>query len=536
MSDHENQATAEIRDVANMIDALNITDQKGESQRRKSLQEALSSFNKAAATLLERGANILRLLPADYVSNKNDVESIYLAQITTLELGRVGRLLNDSATQAIVRTVISLGDKTIFGIEDLLQHFKKPVEVIAQRLMREAHKEDILWKVAEECYHEATRPSGELNPDEYLVNSKWQEKENKKEYWIKFWISSVCNCPGGPTLFQPPENFALNHFVKRPPEHMPRYLFRVWDDNSKGGNTEDVIASVLSQHDEANRHTIDVFSRDHQEASEMLHHHLDKGLSNTQQTNNLVSWSSSLIFVIQYANWRFCNPWFDQPGEIHICAVDTSKFPRGQFARDKWLLNWFSNAKLSDEETNFRNLRLNRTEYDNGEYLSQGKLHIKGRSCTLSVQGLTNAGLWDLYPAFNVDDAEPTDPVRKEWTKYVKHLRQAWLVTRKTTKAEVQCALNIAEKCFPRFNQDDMALLLLSFCDRKLKRENPSFQNPFSGLLPSEPFDDVDYEEPAEVDRYSTLRKRMSQLSEASGKLGEELFEQLYEIEEIEKD
>ncbi|KAF4945239.1 hypothetical protein FGADI_12099 [Fusarium gaditjirri] len=533
MSDDKNTPMAEVEKIASKFDTLNITEQRGESQYRKPLEGALLAFDEAAAELLDCGTNIVKLLPFQDGVKKKDFESLYLIQTSAFELGKVGRLLSNAGIRAIVSLVTLLGDKTFFRVEDLLEYFKIPIEKIAQRIMREASSQDILWKVAEECYHQAASTTGELSPVDYLATSKWVDKEAKKEDWIKFWTRSVCKCPGGPTLFQPPDNSAINHSVKRPPKHMPRYLFRVWDDNSKGYNSEDVIASVLSQNAEASHNKIDIFSMDHQEASEMLHHHLDKGLSNTLQTNNIVSWSSSLIFVIQYANWRFCQRWLGQPGEIYVCTVDTSKFSRGQFARDKWLLNWFSNARLSDEESNFHNFRIKTTEYDNGEYLSQGKLHIEGRSCTMSLRDLKNAGLWYLYPEFNINDAKPADPVKNEWTNYVKYLRQEWLVTQKTTKAKVQCALNIAEKCFPGFDQDDMALLLLSFCERKLQREKPSFQNPF---LPLVAVEDINYKEPAEVDRYSTLKKRLSELSESSGEHGMKLFEQLYVLEDVEED
>ncbi|VTT58910.1 unnamed protein product [Fusarium fujikuroi] len=63
---------------------------------------------------------------------------------------------------------------------------------------------------------------------------------------------------------------------------------------------------------------------------------------------------------------------------------------------------------------------------------------------------------------------------------------------------------------------------------RSVNPEKPSFQNALAGYM--------GYKEPAEVDRYSTLRNRLSELSEASGKRGMELFEQLYEMEEIKED
>ncbi|KAM0083887.1 hypothetical protein ACKRZS_003882 [Fusarium odoratissimum] len=472
MNDHEKKATAEVGDIANRIDALKITDKK-RRQPRKSLKESLHSYGEAADALSEHAANVVKLLRAGGLFNEEDAESICTVQTRAIELGRVARLLNDSATQAVVRQVASLGDKTFFNVDGLLQHFEKPVEKIAQGKIQGAQSGDILWKTAEECYHQATRPSGDLNLEDYLATSEVVEREEKKKHWIKFWIHSLCNCPGGPTIFQP-ENFVFSDSVNKPPKHMPRYLFRAYDDNSTGRNDKDVIASILSQCGEANRHGIDIFSMVYKEASQMLHQHLDKGPFSSNVTDNLVSWSSSLMFVIQ-------------------------------------------------------------SEYDNGEYLSQGVLHIEKRSCTLSLRRLKNAGLWDLYPEFNVNDVENDADVRVQWTKYVKLLRCLWHSTHTTTKANVQCALDIARKCFPGFDQDDMALLLLSFCERKLHRENPSFQNPFADLLPPVAIEDIDYKEPAEVDRYSTLEKRLSELREASGERGMKLFDQLYGLEDTEE-
>ncbi|KAF5645098.1 hypothetical protein F52700_2298 [Fusarium sp. NRRL 52700] len=535
MNDHTNTATAEFGYIASSIDALNIT---GKERRKpaKSLKEAMHSYGEAADALTKHAANIVKLLRTDGVFNTEDIESICTVRTRAMELVRVAKLLNDSAIQAIVRQVVSLGDGAFLNLDALLKHFKKPMERIAHEIIREAQNDDILWRTAEECYHQAIRPSGDLNLEGYLATRNPLLKKEKKEEWIKFWLQSLCNCPDGPTLFRPEMDILFDDSAKRPPQHMPTFLFRAYDVNSAGRNDKDCIASRLSQTDEANRHRIDIFSTDYQKASEMLHHHLNRGLSSTWETNNLVSWSSSLLFVIQYANWRFCNPWSGQPGDICICAVDTSKFPRGQFARDKWLLNYFKDAQFSDPESSFRDFRFNRTEYDNGEYLSQGVLHIEKRSCTLSLGRLINAGLWNLYPKFNIKDMQSDPDMRTKWTNYVKALRWEWQSTDKTTRGDVQCALEIAQKCFPGFDEDDMALLLLSFRERKLRPEIPSFQNPFADLVSPVSVEDIIYEEPAEVNRYSTLRKRLSKLSKASGERGMRLFERLYELEDTEED
>jgi hypothetical protein len=531
MGDHNSEVTAKIEDIANGINALNISGRRSGTRPHKSLNDTLHSFDEAAAALTEQAATVVKLLSTDGTLNKRDTESICLVQTRGLQLARLAQLLIDSAIPALVRQVISLGAQISFPVDELLEHFKKSIENITQRVIRTSGSEDILRKIADECYHQAASPTGELNPGDYFATSKWAGSTDEGENWNKFWTRALCNCPGGPTLFQPNEDS-----VTKPPTQSPPYLFRAWDVNSTGVNAEDVIASILSKDDKANRHKVDIFSMDYQQASEMLHDHLSKGTFTSLGTDNFVSWSSSLMFVIQYANWRLCNTWYNPQNDTRICIVDMKRFPQGQFARDMWLLKSFRHANFKPKEMRIRNLRLIWTGFDNGEYLSQGKLQLEGRSYTFSVLALKNAGLWDLYPEFNIVNAEPTDPVKKDWTNYIKDLRQKWLAIRKTTKAEVQCALKIAEKCFPGFDTDDMALLLLSFRERKLHPESPSFQNPFADLLSPVSAEGLVYEEPVEVERYSKLRERLSKLSEASGERGMKLFEQLYVLEDADED
>ncbi|RBR10239.1 hypothetical protein FVER53590_01698 [Fusarium verticillioides] len=534
MGDSANHARAQMEDIFPMKGILFPT-----GGRLNSLKDASRSFDGAAYVLIQRAQNFIDLLRAEGPFSQDDAESICFMQSRAIEIVQVARLVHDAAIQDIVRQVISFGDKASFNVDALLEHFKKPLETIVQEIILEAHSDDILWKIAEECYHQATRPSGNLNPENFLATIAPLQQEQEKENWVKFWIQLLCNCPDGPTLFRPDNDCVFGDLAKRLPKHIPRHLFRAYDVNSTGRNNEDVIASVFSQHDKANNHRSDIFSMNYQEASGMLHHHLDRGLSSPWETDNLVSWSSSLIFAIQYANWRFCNPpRFSRPMDIRICAVDTSKFPRGQFARDKWLLNCFKNTEFSDPENSFRELRLNE-DHDNGEYLSQGVLHIEDRSCTLSLRSLENAGLWNLYPEFGISVVErgggETD-VRKLWTDYDKALRWQWQFKKKTTKADVHIALHIAEECFSSFDQDDLALLLLCFRERKLHPEKPSFQGPFADLLSPVSAEGIVYEEPIEVDRYLTLRKRLSKLSQSSGERGIKLFEQLYVLEDADED
>ncbi|KAG5791539.1 hypothetical protein H9Q69_009411 [Fusarium xylarioides] len=267
MSDSANHAMAQIGDIANMMGTLSITGGPLES-----LKEALRIFDEAPVVLSKRAENVVDLLRADGPFSQDDVESICTVQARAVELVRVARLLNDSAS---------------FNVGSLLEHFKKPIERIAQGIIREAKSDDILWKTAEELYHQAIRPSGDLNLEKYLAIIALLQNEEKKENWVKFWIQSLCNCPGGPTLFRPEDDFFFGDSAKRLAKHMPRHLFRAYDVNSTGRNDEEVMASIFSQHDGSNHHKIDIFSMNYQETSEMLHHHLYKGLYSPWETNNL---------------------------------------------------------------------------------------------------------------------------------------------------------------------------------------------------------------------------------------------------------
>lgn len=88
--------------------------------------------------------------------------------------------------------------------------------------------------------------------------------------------------------------------------------------------------------------------------------------------------------------------------------------------RDTTLLEAYRAAaeEAGGSVSQFFQFRLNRNQYYNGEYLSQGKLDHAGRSCMISLEQLIRAGLYQLYPEFN-DEAG-----RNEWTNRVRDLRQ----------------------------------------------------------------------------------------------------------------
>jgi hypothetical protein len=102
-------------------------------------------------------------------------------------------------------------------------------------------------------------------------------------------------------------------------------------------------------------------------------------------------------------------------------------------------------------------------------------VHHGGRSCVFSLSQLIQAGLHDLYP----DLAEESG--MKSWTNRVKVLRSRWSADdHPTTRVDIQTALGLATACFRQFDATDVALLLLSFKNRKLKATTvqDSLENP----------------------------------------------------------
>jgi hypothetical protein len=316
-----------------------------------------------------------------------------------------------------------------------------------------------------------------------------------REEWVRFWATCLNNCPDGPTLFIPPESTSFEEELPSARDP-PKYLFRAYDSKSWGYNTSNVIASEGYLNSR-----VDIFSPKRHNPSGMLYGHLIGPYTSTRD-DNLVSWSSSLMFVIQRANYR-CYQNSIGVDNVYICAVDTTKFPNRQFVRDKYLMRRFPGS--NKEEVYFRSLRFNDSRYDNGEYISQGILNIQGRSCTMSLEDLEIAGFGSLYPELDVSSGGAAARAGTPWTNYVKDLRSTWRDEHTSASPQLGFAIKIAQKCFTSFDKTDMALLLLAFRERKLKNTD-GWRLEISG--------------PSEVCRYMNLRYQASRLEITTEDLG----------------
>jgi hypothetical protein len=232
---------------------------------------------------------------------------------------------------------------------------------------------------------------------------------------------------------------------------------------SSGQNNEDVVVSMASSTTPQESNRFDILIKDKQEVAQMLHLHLDKDcFGSGNRGDYLMSWTSLLLYAIQYAVWR-AHIYRRHPSQISICAVDTSKFPSGQFVRDISLLKAYREAaeQLGGSSLEFFYFLLHTSDYYNGEYLSQGTVNHSDRSCMMSLERLIQAGLFQMYPEF--EDAKG----RNKWAVRVRELRHLWSTEQETTEREIQLALKVARDCFPQFERLDVASILLSFKHRK---------------------------------------------------------------------
>lgn len=220
-------------------------------------------------------------------------------------------------------------------------------------------------------------------------------------------------------------------FSQKALDEIPRYLFRVVSPHSVGETNE---MWVHSESASLNRRssTEDIFFELNSEKGTTVARTLNLHLRWWPKDgidDNFVSWTSSLLFAIQYIYYKHLSS-KDGSGlsEIKLYAIDTKGFPEGTFLCDLDLINTFSefdDHPPGKDLQNLRNLR-NETEYYFGEYLSQGSLRIEGKCEVISAQCLfENNRLRRLQPHFREFQHLPINNGRPEWPREVNRLRDA---------------------------------------------------------------------------------------------------------------
>lgn len=177
-------------------------------------------------------------------------------------------------------------------------------------------------------------------------------------------------------------------------DEIPRYLFRVFTPNSRG-TTDRIWTKSMDASSRAGSSLVDIFARRNKDqVAGMIDRHLrwQEG-----SEDNLVSWTSSLLFAVVYMFHLYANSRDRSAFEdISLCIIDTKQFPQGVFLRDMDLIQTYHPINVGLQR--MRTLRSSR--YYFGEYLSQGALKIEHKCGIVSAQDMMTEGLCHLRHEF----------------------------------------------------------------------------------------------------------------------------------------
>lgn len=261
---------------------------------------------------------------------------------------------------------------------------------------------------------------------------------------------------------------------------VPRYLFRVYSPSTAGQTTDSYVTPPASTCGRAEK-TRDIFRLPPAEAAIRLNEHLRWWPSHESKCN-LMSWTSSLLFALQYGLRRH-NTDHDKSelSQISLLMLDTRGFPIGTFIKDVEIMEVFAQYTDFNQTKNlddFFQFRKSDRGYYFGEYLTQGRIDIRGRCIVTNMQRLIDAGLFELRP-------ELKDKSRwREWANRVVDLRKLFKApqdTPTTTHTEVRKAITVAGACFGNGWDIPVAIMLLALKRRQTK--DPVIINGFAAMF-----------------------------------------------------
>ncbi|KAL0941188.1 uncharacterized protein CTRU02_203951 [Colletotrichum truncatum] len=274
-----------------------------------------------------------------------------------------------------------------------------------------------------------------------------------------------------PILFEPGK-IPLSAFPHRDVltpciDDIPRFLFRVTGPWSAGTtSTKEVCSRAWLNNPSENCKDLFAYDKDFSPSliAQKLEDHL---LCMHKFDSNLVSWTSSLLFALHYAVYRFYMK--GSLEDLSLLVVDTTQFPKGAFIRDLEAIDAFKSYSTipSDVDGLQRLYGWRSTNAYFGETLSQGRLPLNPEFCSsVSLKELRDRGLVRLNPAIWYRDLPAT------WCGAVLVLRaELRSSSRRMLDSDVSRAIALA-KSFPnrRFHVP-MAFMFLSLCPRQIDEE-----------------------------------------------------------------
>lgn len=205
----------------------------------------------------------------------------------------------------------------------------------------------------------------------------------------------------------------------------PRYLYRTFDSRSSGYSDDRVVISPAASA-KLPHHSTDIFSLSTEMALAIIKKHLDPWHDKESNVDdqgpnidNLMSWTTSLLYAVQYAYYRQ-HRYGSRPEQIRICVVDVGQLPKAQFIRASTLLQGFyGRVKREDVRLEY-NTRLLKYIYSFGEYLYQGVVVHERLSSVISLETLKKHDIATLYPELE----DPTGHAK--WALRTVQLQHHW--------------------------------------------------------------------------------------------------------------
>ncbi|KAF5698721.1 hypothetical protein FMUND_15028 [Fusarium mundagurra] len=298
---------------------------------------------------------------------------------------------------------------------------------------------------------------------------------------------------------------------------IPTYLFRLHVPQSAGSTDTTHVDSPAFPDDMNKTHKLgsacgqDLLQFPPAEAASRLDAHLRWQCQHLRDSPcNLMSWSSSLLFLLHYGFHRQTKDYHPKPelSEIRLIMIDTRDFPKQTFLRDMDALNHYYgyNAYLGIVKKKWRE-----QEYYFGEYLTQGHLDIRGRCAQMTMQQLVDGGLFTVIcPALDKPNNNWAD-----WAKPVCNLRVGIRESHAVDQKQIRSAIFMAQDCAGDRFLVPFALMLLGL--RSRQSDNAAIANAFHSLFTDKEltFRNVKYDQSSH--RMEELR-RFQQLMEAVGK------------------
>jgi hypothetical protein len=179
---------AKIDDIVDSVRHLRIAEQLSENSTSSpsvSIQDALQDFIQSTGTTTSHSQPVKSLVD-DAISPKplritevcllRDQAQKLRDVISSLE--RTADTLSNAVERSVIGNISSLGSGgpglscpsfNCSSVPTLLSHFDNKIRDIVRECLDGTSDTNLLWKVAEKCYIQATNPSGTLHADKYFI-------------------------------------------------------------------------------------------------------------------------------------------------------------------------------------------------------------------------------------------------------------------------------------------------------------------------------------------------------------------------------